>query len=127
MARADMLETAQKLAEYCRTGQEAKGLAELYHPDAVSAESVAPEGGGPRETRGIEGIRGKHVWWAENFEVHDASVDGPHPHGEDRFALIFDMDATHRASGARNRMHEIGVYTVDAEGRIIREEFFYAM
>ncbi len=127
MSRDAMLATADKLVEYCRTQQEARGLDELYHPDAVSVESVAQEGGGPRETVGIEGIRGKHVWWAENFEVHGGSVDGPHPHGDDRFALIFDMDATHRASGQRSKMHEIGVYTTDADGRIIREEFFYAM
>ena len=127
MSRDAMLATADKLVEYCRTGQEETGLAELYHPEAVSVEAVAQEGGGSRETHGIEGIRGKHAWWAENFEVHEGSVDGPHPHGDDRFALIFDMDATHRASGQRNKMHEIGVYTTDAEGRIIREEFFYAM
>ena len=44
--------------------------------------------------------------------------------GEDRFALIFDMDVTNRETGQRMQMREVGLYTV-ADGKIVREEFFY--
>jgi hypothetical protein len=46
-------------------------------------------------------------------------------HGEDRFAVIFGFDATSRETGVRTQMQEVGVYTVDRDGRIVREEFFY--
>jgi ketosteroid isomerase-like protein len=70
-------------------------------------------------------VRQKHAWWYGAFEVHDAGVEGPFPHGDDRFALIFDIDATNRATGERTRMKEVAVYHV-RDGRIVREEFFYA-
>jgi hypothetical protein len=47
-------------------------------------------------------------------------------HGEDRFALVFGFDATNRENGARIEMQEVGLYTVDRAGKIVREEFFYA-
>jgi ketosteroid isomerase-like protein len=126
MTHLAMHEIAQTLAEYCRNGQEAKGLAELYHADAVSVEAFAQPEGGNRETHGVEGIRGKHAWWNSAFEVHEAHVDGPYPHGDDRFALIFELDATFRQSGEKSHMKEIGLYTVK-DGKIVREEFYYPM
>jgi hypothetical protein len=124
MSRETMLRTAETLVRYCREGQEATGLEELYRPDCVSVEAMAGPDGSP-EARGIEAIRAKHAWWADSFEMHGGSVEGPFPHGEDRFAVIFAMDATERASGRRAAMKEVGLYTVDADGRVIREEFFY--
>jgi ketosteroid isomerase-like protein len=57
------------------------------------------------------------------MEVHSAEVEGPFLHGDDRFAVIFDIDATDKASGQRMPMREVAVYHV-ADGRIVREEFF---
>ena len=119
--------TADKLVEYCRSNQTEKGLGELYDPGAVSVEAMAMPGSDSAETKGIDGIRGKHQWWNSNFEVHSANVDGPYPHGGDRFAVIFEMDTTHKESGERSQMKEVGVYTVDGSGKIVREEFFYSM
>jgi ketosteroid isomerase-like protein len=34
------------------------------------------------------------------------------------------MDITHRASGQRNTMQELGVYEVK-DGKIVKEQFFY--
>lgn len=116
-------EIADALTAHCKAGTEADALAALYAPDAVSVEATAFDGG-DRETVGIDGIEGKHAWWAENFEVHGGSVDGPFLHGPDRFALIFEIDATHKASGQRSAMKEIGLYTT-RDGKICREEFFY--
>lgn len=119
-------EVGARLVELCRAGKEATALEELYHAEAVSVESVCMPGAESRETHGLDGIRAKHDWWNGAMEVHSANVDGPYPHGEDRFGVIFEMDATDKASGQRQAMKEIAVFHV-ADGQIVREEFFYAM
>ena len=115
---------ADRLVEYCRTGQEARGLDELYDPAVVSVEAMAMPGTGSAESVGLDALKGKHAWWAQAFEVHGADVQGPFLHGDDQFAVVFSIDATERASGKRNAMKEVAVYTV-ANGRIRREAFFY--
>lgn len=118
-------EIAQKLVGYCRSGDTATGLDKLYSETAVSVEAAAPDGKN-RITEGLDGIRGKHDWWDANFEVHSASVDGPYQSGDERFAVIFEVDATHKESGQRSQMKEIGLYHV-ANGKIVREEFLYPL
>lgn len=118
----DLKEMANTLVDACRAQGEADLLADHYHPDAVSVEAADFSGMG-RETTGVEGIRGKHAWWAENFEVHGGEVGGPFLHGDDKFAVTFTMDATHKPSGERTAMQEVAIYTV-ADGKIVREEFF---
>ena len=115
----------EELVGYCRANDTETGLNTLYSADAVSVEASAPEGQS-RITEGLDGIRGKHAWWNANFEVHSANVDGPYPHGDDRFGVIFELDATEKASGTRNAMKELAIYHV-ADGKIVREEFFYPM
>ncbi|MEM9010382.1 MAG: nuclear transport factor 2 family protein [Pseudomonadota bacterium] len=119
-------EIADKLVQYCRTGDTITGLNDLYAADAVSVEAAPQPGSDGVETSGRDGIIGKHQWWDENFEVHGGEVDGPYMHGDDRFGVIFEMDVTHKASGERSAMKEFGVYTVK-NGKIVREEFFYTM
>ncbi|MCA8883627.1 MAG: nuclear transport factor 2 family protein [Rhodobacteraceae bacterium] len=113
---------ADALVAGCREGRTIENLAILYAPDAVSVEAV--DSGGGREAPGIDAIRGKHIWWEENFEVHSASVSDPMLHGPDRFAVIFELDATMKATGTREAMKEVALYTVKG-GKIVREEFFY--
>lgn len=113
---------ADQLVEGCRTGGEYANLTALYDRDAVSVEPADYSGTG-RETVGLEGIRGKHAWWAETFETHGTQVQGPFVHGDDRFAVIFGIDATNRQTGERVQMQEVAVYHV-ADGKIVREEFF---
>ena len=120
-----MKATAEKLAAYCRENKTAQGLDELYDADAVSVEAEPLPGSGGAEITGVEGIKGKHDWWAKAFEVHSQAVEGPFAHGGDRFALIFAIDATNRESGERNQMKEVGIYTVNEGGKVVREEFFY--
>jgi hypothetical protein len=118
--------TAAKLVEHCRTHTEAQGLDELYDPGAVSVEAFAMPGTDSRESRGVDAIKGKHDWWNSTMELHSASVDGPFVHGDDRFAVIFGFDATDRKSGERTQMKEVAIYTVNGDGKIVREEFYYA-
>ncbi|MEO0939660.1 MAG: nuclear transport factor 2 family protein [Pseudomonadota bacterium] len=120
-------EIANALAKACRTGGERKALEELYADDAVSVEAL--DQGMGREAPGKAAISGKHDWWDENFEVHEAETLGPFPHpatGDvpDRFALVFRLSATFKPTGEKSDMEEVGVYTV-ANGKIVREEFFY--
>ncbi|WP_281081167.1 nuclear transport factor 2 family protein [Variovorax sp. UC122_21] len=122
MTTMDTMEIANTLVELCRQGAYEEALA-LYASDAVSVEA-----GGPpdmaREVRGIEAIRGKGEWWTSNHEVHGMIVAGPWPH-DDRFIVGFRIDATFKTSGERFTMEEMALYTVE-DGKIVREEFFYA-
>ncbi len=115
-------ELANTLVAACKAGQEEDLLSNHYAADAVSVEAV--DMGNGRETIGLDGIRGKHAWWAENFEVHSAEVGGPFLHGEDRFAVTFTIDATEKASGKREKMQEVAVYHA-VDGKVTREEFYY--
>ena len=121
------LEVGQKLVALCREGRNIEAINELYADDVLSVEATAPEEGGEREMQGIEAVRGKNQWWNENHEIHDASVGGPFPHGEDRFCVHFKYDVTSQPMGGqRFQMEEIGLYTIE-NGKIAKEEFFYAM
>lgn len=118
------LELGKRLVELCRAGKNREAQDTLYSPDIVSVEAGAPPGQSP-ETRGIAAVIAKGTAWAVAHEVHGAKAEGPFPHG-DRFAVVFDYDVTRRADGQRLRMHEVALFTV-ANGKITREEFFYAM
>ncbi len=115
-------EIADKLIEFCSVGNFSGATEALYSPDIVSVEAGAPPGGS-RETVGIEAIRGKGAWWAANHEVHSSKLEGPLVAG-DYFAVTFKMDVTFKPADKRFTMEEIAVYHV-ADGKIVREEFFY--
>ena len=115
-------EIADALVAGCREDRARANLARLYAPDAVSVEAM--DMGGGRETQGLAGIDGKHDWWEVNFIVHGLTVEGPFLHGEDRFAVIFDMDTENKTSGERHQEREVAIYHVKDE-KIVREEFFY--
>jgi ketosteroid isomerase-like protein len=117
-------EIAAELVAGCREGREAENLGKLYAEDAVSVEAADFSGMG-REARGLDAIRAKHDWFAGAMEILEGTVSDPFPHGEDRFAVIFDMKGRDKATGEVSDMKEVAVYHV-ADGRIVREEFFYA-
>ncbi|MFW5655781.1 MAG: SnoaL-like domain-containing protein [Roseicyclus sp.] len=117
-------EIAAELVAGCREGREAENLSKLYAEDAVSVEAADFDGMG-REAHGLDAIRAKHAWFDGAMEIVDGTISDPMPHGEDRFAVIFEMNARDRASGEVTEMKEVGVYHV-ADGRIVREEFFHA-
>jgi SnoaL-like domain len=115
-------EVAKKFVDLCKEGKNGECLETLFATDAVSVEAAAPPGG-DRTAKGLDAIRGKSKWWAENHTVHKAEVFGPYPH-DDRFAVRFLYDVTHKPSGKRFTMDEVGLFTV-VNGKITREEFFY--
>ena len=122
------MDVGKRLVDLCSQGKNMDAIDELYAEGVISVEAMAPEGGA-RESKGIEAVRGKNTWWTENHEIHSASVDGPFPHGDDRFAAIFEFDVTARAepmAGQRFRMKEVALYRVE-NGKVTHEEFFYTM
>ncbi|MBY6161496.1 nuclear transport factor 2 family protein [Mameliella alba] len=119
-------EIAEELVAGCREGRELENLDKIYAADAVSVEAMPMDGADSAETHGIEGIKGKHAWWSATFEVLDGTVDGPFLHGDDSFAVIFEMKAKHRESGEVSDMKEVAIYSV-ADGKIVREAFYYTM
>ena len=117
-------EVADQLVKLCSAGQFNEAVESLYSPDIVSMEAGAPPGQS-RETKGIEGVRAKGKWWADNHEVHSAVVEGPLVAGS-HFAVTFKLDVTFKPQSKRFTMEEIGVYKV-VDGKIAYEEFFYSM
>lgn len=117
----DIKEIADALVEGCRSGREVENLDRLYADDAVSVEGM--DHGNGRETKGLDGIKGKHAWWDNAMEVTRQDVSAPMIHGDDRFAVIFDVDAREKANGTEITMKEVAIYHV-AGGKIVREEFF---
>jgi len=117
-------EIANELVAGCRENRAQANLDRLYAPDAVSVEAM--DMGGGTTTSGLAGIHGKHDWWEASFDTHSVTVDGPFVHGDDRFAVIFGMDTTNKATGVRSQGREVAVYHVKG-GKIVREEFFYSV
>jgi ketosteroid isomerase-like protein len=118
------MEVGKKLVELCKQGKNEEAMKTLYASNIVSVEAGAPPGQSA-ESSGIEAVIGKSKWWADNHEVHSANVEGPWPNG-DRFIVRFTYDVTNKPSGKRMTMDEGALYTVK-DGKIVREEFFYAM
>jgi ketosteroid isomerase-like protein len=118
------LEIGKRYVALCKEGKNEAILDELFTKDTVSVEAGAPPGM-DRTSKGLEAIRGKSKWWGENHIVHKAEVFGPYPH-DDRFAVRFLYDITNKPSSKRMTMDEVGLFTV-ANGKIVKEEFFYTM
>tara|TARA_R110000850_G_scaffold13548_7_gene43874 strand:- start:149 stop:514 length:366 start_codon:yes stop_codon:yes gene_type:complete len=115
-------EIADELVAGVRENRAKENLGKLYAPDAVSVEAL--DMGGGREVKGVDAIRAKHDWWQNTVEWLGGDVEGPFPHGDDRFAVYYTMHTRDKDSGKEHHGKEIGLYHV-ADGKIVREEFFY--
>src|SRR6201993_4778472 len=82
---------------------------ELYDDNIVSVEAYSA-GGGWRETRGKEGVRGKIDWWVNAMEVHSFKASEPFV-GHDRFVVQYDADVSDKKSKEHRQLSEVGVYT----------------
>jgi len=116
-------EIAQQYVASVQEGQFLAVFERLYADDAVSVESIAMPGE-ERIAQGLEALRQKSQGFDASNEIHSHSVQGPWPHGDDKFAVLMTFDMTHLPSGQRRTMEEIAVLTV-RDGKIIKEEFFY--
>jgi len=114
-------EVADKLVAYCRQGQFESATADLYADNIVSIE---PAGSPMEKVEGIEAViaKGKHFNdMVEEF--HSMEVSEPVV-AEQFFSCSMKMDVTYK-EGGRNTMEEVCLYHV-TDGKIDREEFFYA-
>ena len=116
-----LIEIATQRVAGCRDGTDTENLGNLYAEHAVSVEPK--DYGNGRVTEGLEGICAKHDWFAGAFDVVEQTVVGPFLHGDDKFAVMFDVDAKDKDTGEMMLVKEIGVYHVE-DGKIVREEFF---
>ena len=60
---------AEELVSLCKAGRNLDAINSFYSPDIVSVEAMSSETM-PREMKGIDAIRGKNQWWADNHVVH---------------------------------------------------------
>ena len=119
-------EIGQKLVAFCKEGKNMESIQTLYAQNIESVEAMEGPGGMERVSQGLDAVKKKNEWWAENHEIHSAEVHGPYPHGEDRFAVRFNYDVTNKPSGRRMQMDEVGLFTVQGD-KVVKEEFFYDM
>lgn len=119
----NLKEIAAELVAGCRENRAKANLDKLYSADAISVEAADMPGMG-RKATGLDAIRGKHDWWEAATEVTGANVSDPFLHGDDRFAVIFEVQGRMKENDEAFDMREVAVYHV-ANGKIVREEFFY--
>jgi ketosteroid isomerase-like protein len=117
-------EVAHHLVDLCKQGKFMDAGRALYAADIVSVEA-APMPDGSREMKGLDAVIGKGQWWEANHEVHSVLIEGPLVAGP-FFSVRFKLDVTNKPAGKRMTMDELAMYTVK-DGKITREEFFYAM
>jgi hypothetical protein len=113
---------ANGLVNLCKQGKFMDAVNKYYSPDIVSVEPFGNEQM-PAEMSGIDAIRGKNQWWADNHEIHGMEAAGPYV-GDGGFAVKYNIDVTSKMNGQRMKMIEVGWYTVTG-GKISREEFYY--
>ena len=112
---------ARKFVELCRQGKNFDVMRTMYAADIVSVE------GDGKETAGQGPVIKKSEDWGSDKTFHGETVAGPFFNGADpdQFAVYFTFDITPKATGKRITLEEVGVYTVNKNDKITREQFFY--
>ena len=112
---------ADKLVQYCRTGEWAKAQQELY---AENCSSIEPEAspGFEKVTKGLPAIVEKGKKFDSMVEtMHSIKMSDPIVAGNS-FACVLDMDATMKGMG-RTPMKELCVYQIK-DGKVVEEQFY---
>jgi len=93
----------------------------LYAPTIVSVESDG------KETSGQGPVIKKSEDWVADKEFNGETVAGPfyNSANPDQFVVYFTLDVTLKATGKRITLEEVGIYTVNKDDKITREQFFY--
>jgi hypothetical protein len=113
--------TARKFVELCRQGKNFDVMRTMYAPDIVSVE------GDGKQTKGQQPVIKKSEDWVSTKTFHGETVAGPffNNANPDQFSVYFTLDITPKATGQRITLEEIGIYTVNKDDKITREQFFY--
>lgn len=113
-------EVADKLVGYCKQGQFAEAIADLYGENIVSIE---PDGAPTKEVKGLEAVKQKTEQFNNMVEaMHGMEISGPLV-ADKFFTCAMKMDITFKGA-PRSTMEEICLYQVE-NGKIVREEFFF--
>jgi hypothetical protein len=112
---------AHKFVELCRQGKNFDVMRTMYAPDIVSVE------GDGKETKGQQAVIKKSEDWVSDKAFNGETVAGPFFNGANpnQFVVYFTLDITPKATGKRITLEEIGIYTVNKDDKITREQFFY--
>jgi hypothetical protein len=112
---------ATKFVELCSQGKNFDVMRTMYSPSIISVE------GDGKQTGGQGPVIKKSEDWVADKIFHGETVAGPFFNGAnpDQFTVYFTLDITPKASGKRMTLEEIGVYTVNQDDKITREQFFY--
>ncbi len=113
-------EVGSDLVAMFNRGEFGKIEDKYWSPAIESIEGVGMNMG----WRGRKAVEEKNRGWMSTHRIHGASAEGPFM-GSTGFAVRFKMDVEDTATGQRQMMDEVGVYSV-RNGKIIREEFMYA-
>ena len=110
-----------RFVELSRQGKNFDVMRTMYAPNIVSVE------GDGKETAGQQPVIKKSEDWVSDKTFHGETVAGPFFNGAnpDQFAVYFTLDITPNATGKRITLEEVGIYTVNKEDKITREQFFY--
>ena len=112
---------AEQFVTLCRQGKNFDVMRTMYAPDIVSVE------GEGKETKGQQPVIKKSEDWVSDKTFNGETVAGPFYNGAnpDQFSVFFTLDVTPKATGQRITLEEVGVYTVNKDDKITREQFFY--
>jgi hypothetical protein len=110
---------ASKFVDLCSQGKNFDVMRTMYAPDIVSVE------GDGKQTAGQQPVIHKSEIWQSNNTIHGEKVRGPFFNGPNQFAVHFSFDITRKSSGQRVTIEEVGVYTVNQDDKITKEQFFY--
>lgn len=114
-------EVANRLVELCRKGNYEDAVKELYSPNIVSIE---PEGVPDRIVSGLEAIAQKGKNFEAKIEQFNANIITDPIVADNIFSCAMLMNVNMKGVPVPVDMNEICVYTV-ADGKIVKEEFFY--
>jgi len=109
----------QQFVEMCNQLKNFDVMRTMYAPNIVSVE------GDGSETRGQQPVIHKSEIWQANNNIHSEKARGPYFNGPNQFAVHYTFDLTRKATGKRETIEEVGVYTVGPDDKITREQFYY--
>ncbi len=115
-------QVAKGLVSLCREGQFNEAIEKYYSEGIVSVEAVGNEQM-PAVMEGIQAVKAKSQWWADNHEVHSLEILGPY-YNENSFSIHLNSEVTFKPTGAKSTLNEVCVYEVK-DDKIVKENFFY--
>lgn len=114
-------EVANRFHELAQTGQWEAIQDELYAENCVSIEPGNQPG--LHSAEGLAAIKAKGTEFAESVEAMHGGFSNPPIVSGNHFAVVMGMDVTFKGA-PRMQMDEVAVYQV-ADGKIVKEQFFY--